>query len=424
MKKLLAAVLLGTIVFTGCSTAEQAGETATTEESGEVASSGEDVELTLWHGFPTEKAEYLQKMADEYCAQNEGVTITTEFVAASEDILPKVQTALMNDTQPDILWGAPSMTGVLATSGKLVDLTDLISDEWRSDIPEGLWDAGKFEGKTYSVPVEAGTLVLIYNKDMFEEAGIEKVPTTWEELYETATTLTTEDRQGIWLPIDPNNERTTWTWLCFLEQNGYSLLNEDYTELGFDKEGLVETLDYYTSFATEGISPITVGEDAFAEEQVAMIIGTQGAANAYSGDYEMNIGVEMLPGNDELSTGLGTNHYYLFDNGDREEEEALKFMEYMTSGEKNAEWVINAGYLPVSNIAKDSEAFKTFVADKPHFEKAAEVLEYGFSRPSIEEYTQISNTISSAIEAIAYEVMTIEEAADTILAETEAAVSK
>ncbi len=417
MKKLLVALLLGTLVFTGCGSSEGTEEGSGSESTG-------DVEITLWHGFPTEKADYLQKMADEYCEQTEGVTITTEFVAASEDILPKVQTALMNDTQPDILWGAPSMTGVLATSGKLVDLTDTISEEWRSDIPEGLWDAGKFEGKTYSVPVEAGTLVLIYNKDMFEEAGIENAPTTWEELYDTAEALTTGDRKGIWMPIDPNNERTTWTWLCFLEQNGYSLLNDDYTEIGFDKEGVVETLDYYTSFITDGIAPITVGEDAFAEEQVAMIIGTQGAANAYVENYGMNIGVEMLPGNEELSTGLGTNHYYLFDNGDKVEEEALKFMEYMTTGEKNAEWVINAGYLPVSNEAKDSEAFKSFVADKPHFEKAAEVLEYGFSRPAIEEYTQISNTISSAIEAIAFESMTVEEAADSIVAETEAAVSK
>ncbi len=417
MKKLLVALLLGTLVFTGC------GSSESTEEGSGAESTGE-VEITLWHGFPTEKADYLQKMADEYSEQTEGVTITTEFVAASEDILPKVQTALMNDTQPDILWGAPSMTGVLATSGKLVDLTDSISEEWRSDIPEGLWDAGKFEGKTYSVPVEAGTLVLIYNKEMFEEAGIETAPTTWEELYDTAEALTTEDRKGIWMPIDPNNERTTWTWLCFLEQNGYSLLNDDYTEVGFDKEGVVETLDYYTSFITDGIAPITVGEDAFAEEQVAMIIGTQGAANAYVENYGMDIGVEMLPGNEELSTGLGTNHYYLFDNGDKVEEEALKFMEYMTTGEKNAEWVINAGYLPVSNEAKESEAFKSFVADKPHFEKAAEVLEYGFSRPSIEEYTQISNTISSAIEAIAFESMTVEEAADTIVTETEAAVSK
>ncbi len=418
MKRMLAAMLLGVMVLTACGGSSEEANVAETETETE---SG-DVEITLWHGFPTEKADYLQKMADEYSAQTEGVTITTEFVAASEDLLPKVQTAVMNDTQPDILWGAPTMTGVLQSTGKLVDLTDKVSEEWRSDIPEGLWDAGVFDGKTYSVPVEAGTLVLIYNKDMFAEAGIENAPTTWEELYDTAKALTTEDRKGIWMPIDPNNERTTWTWLCFLEQNGQTLLNEDFTALGFDKEGVEETLSYYTSFVKDGIAPMTVGQDAFAEEQVAMIIGTQGAASSYIDKFGMNIGVEMLAGNEELSTGLGTNHYYLFDNGDKKTEEALKFMEYMTTGEKNAEWVINAGYLPVSNTAKESEAFTTYVADKPHFEKAADVLQYGFSRPSIEEYTSISNTISSSIEAIAFDTMTVEQAADAIITEAETAL--
>ncbi len=417
MKKLkLLSLLTAAALLAGCATSTVEKDEPSTDATGTTTEATENLEITLWHGYSTAQSEQLEIFVEEYNALNEGVTIVPTFVANSEEILTKAQAALMTDEQPDILWGAPTMTGPLASSGKLVDLTDMIDDEWKSDIPEGVWNVGSLDGKLYSVPIEVGTLLLIYNQDMFDAAGIENPPTTWEEFYEVSKALTNDDHKGVWMPIDPN-ERTTWTWLCFLAQNGGYLLNEDQTALGFDRETLIETLEYYNSFIKDGIAPTTVGDDAFAEESVAMIIGTQGAAKGYINTYEMNIGVTMLAGHDQLATGLGTNHYYVFDNGEREVEESLKFLKWMTSGDTHANWAANAGYLPASNSASTSEAWTTFTADKDYLNTAAEALNYGFGRPSIEEYSSISNTISGVIEKLAYDAISVEDGADEIIEE-------
>ncbi len=377
---------------------------------------GDVVEVTFWHGYSTAISEQLDIMVEEYNANNPGVVIKPEFVASSEEILTKVQAAIQSNTQPDMLWGAPTMTGVLKSTGKLVNVMDHVDEDWKNDIASGLWDVGAYEGSIYSVPIEAGTLLLIYNKDMFEAAGITEVPTTWEGLYETSKALTNEEHKGIWLPIDPN-ERTTWTWLCYLYQNGATLLTEDMTTVGFDRETLVETLTAYTNVITDGYTVIGAAQDAFAEKSAAMIIGTQGAATSYINKFGINTGVAMLPGNEELATGLGTNQYFVFNNDDRKVEEAMKFIKWMTTGEQNAKWAQAAGYLPVSTTGKESESFQTYVETMPHFQIAADALEHGFARPSIEEYPSISNEISGAIEEIAYGAMSVEEAADQILAE-------
>ncbi|WP_105617215.1 ABC transporter substrate-binding protein [Vallitalea okinawensis] len=429
MKKGLTTILVLILAFSllvGCSTTEEPkteetkNETTKTEEKKDDVKKeeAEPVAVEFWHGYSTDKAEVLDELVAKYNAENDEVNVTAKFVASGEEMLQKVQAAIMADEQPDILWGYPTWTGVLESTGKLVNVEGLMDDAYIADIPEGLLNAGKFNDTIYSVPIEAGTLYFIYNKDMFEEAGITEVPTTWEELYAIAPQLTTDTHQAIWLPIEVG-ERTTWTWECFLWQNGGDILNDNNTAVGFDRENGLEALAYYSQFIKDGYAPITVGQDPFIEEQVAIIIGTQGAANAYINKYEMNVGVAMLPGKEQLATGLGSNHYFLFNNGEEATvDAAFDFVKWMTTGENHAEWAIRSGYLPVANSARESEKYVQFGEENPHMIVAAEALTHGVARPPIEEYPQISDLISTTIEAIAYDQMTPEEGIDHIIEST------
>src|SRR5688572_11506267 len=54
----------------------------------------------------------------------------------------------------------------------------------------------RVDGKNYGLPMSMSTPVFIYRKDLFEKAGIEKVPTNWEEYFEAAKKLHTPETAG------------------------------------------------------------------------------------------------------------------------------------------------------------------------------------------------------------------------------------
>jgi len=424
MKKRVLALLLASIMIlalglSGCSntaTSEPASEPAA--EAGETIETTEPVTISFWHGYTPEKTEALDDLIARYEEANPNVKVDARFVASGEEMLQKVQAALLSGEEPNMLWGYPTWTGVLASSGKLVNLGEKMDADWKADLPEGILNAGKFEDTVYSVPIEAGTLYLIYNKDMFAEAGIDAPPATWDELRQDAELLTKGEQYGVWLPIEPN-ERTSWTWETFLWQNNGELLNSDGTNMGFNTPEGLEALKFYTDLVKDGYSPTSIGQDPFVDEQAAMIYGTQGAAKAYITKYEMNVGVAMLPGKETQATALGSNHYFMFKSDAAVEKATLDFMKWMTTGDTHAEWAIRAGYLPVSESARTSERYTTFGEENPYMIEAAKALTMGQARPPIEEYPKLSNALSSTIEKIVFGEMTAEEGMERIQAEAD-----
>ncbi len=409
-KKTIVLMLILSLSLTGC--AKEAPVTNATQEKAAVEAA-EPVVVEFWHGYVNEKNEALKEMVAKYQVENPNVTINPKFVANGDEMLQKVQSALVSNQEPNLLWGYPTWTGVLESSGKLVEMGAIIDDELKNDIPKGLMEAGMYKNKIYSVPIEAGTLYLIYNKDMFKEAGIENPPTTWDELYEISKKLTKGERTGVWLPVAPN-ERTSWTWECFLWQNGQNILNEEGNNIGFNNEKGLEALEFYTKLIKDGYAPLTVGQDPFIDKQVAMVISTQGTANGYITKTDINVGVAMLPGKDKLATGLGSNHYFMFKSDPKVQEETLKFVKWMTTGENHAEWAIKTGYLPVSGSARESAKYVEFGKANPHMIEAAKALTYGVARPPIEEYPKLSTVISETIQEIAYKKMTAKEGMEKI----------
>lgn len=154
-------------------------ETAT---EGAAPAEGEDVTLTWWHnGNQDPLLGYWQGVADDFEAQNEGVTIEVEAIQ-NEDLRTRLQVALQSNDPPDVLpqWGGGELAEQVE-AGALMDLT--------GEIPETIDALGgniagwQSEGSTYGVPYSLGVGGFWYNEALFEQAGIESPPETIEELY-------------------------------------------------------------------------------------------------------------------------------------------------------------------------------------------------------------------------------------------------
>lgn len=108
--------------------------------------------------------------------------------------------ALEDDDAPDIIEVGNTQVAQYAESDGLRDLTlesvrDLGSEDW---LP-GLAEPGSINGSQFGIPWYAANRVVIYNKDLFAQAGIEEPPKTREEWLDITADLDEGAQQGIYL---------------------------------------------------------------------------------------------------------------------------------------------------------------------------------------------------------------------------------
>jgi N,N'-diacetylchitobiose transport system substrate-binding protein len=105
----------------------------------------------------------------------------------------KWQAGMASATPPDVLEMGNSDVLAYASAGKLTDLSGQDfenSETWLT----GLKDAGSYQGKLYGVPYYGGDRVVIYRKDMWQQAGLGEPPTTLAQLETDAARLTAANK--------------------------------------------------------------------------------------------------------------------------------------------------------------------------------------------------------------------------------------
>ncbi|MGP6204558.1 extracellular solute-binding protein [Microbacterium sp.] len=165
-----AALAVGALALSGCSGSGGESDDGT-------------VTMSLWQNSTTGPGQ--QFWIDAIAAfeeANPGVTIEMQSVQ-NEDMDGKLQTALNAGDPPDIFLqrGGGKMTAMV-NAGQLMDLTGLISDEIRSEIPEGSFAAETYQDKVWAMPLSVLPGGFFYSQDAFDNAGITGTPETIGDL--------------------------------------------------------------------------------------------------------------------------------------------------------------------------------------------------------------------------------------------------
>lgn len=158
-----------------------------------------------------------------------------------------------------------------------------LAEQW----PQGIWEASEYEGKHYFVPHASQPLVFLWNKKMFEEAGLDPnaPPQSWEELAAYAKELTRDengdgniDQWGFVFPLGKLDRTPILTYSFFLGMNGTRLWNED-GSAAFDSPEGVEAMQFMVDLVQEHqVSPESVIN--YATTEVSDVFRSGGAAMA------------------------------------------------------------------------------------------------------------------------------------------------
>ena len=154
------------------------------------AGSGDAVTLTMWSRSATE--DVVNALAERWNESHENQIEVT--IIPSDQFVTKFSTALAGGQAPDLAVIDLIYTPAYMLADQLTNITDLaqslpfFDDLSPAHVRLGTWE----DGHIYALPFAAEGSFLLYNKDLFEQAGLdpESPPTTWDEIYEAADAIT------------------------------------------------------------------------------------------------------------------------------------------------------------------------------------------------------------------------------------------
>ena len=159
--------------------------------------------LTVWlqvdaqSGWP----EVVAAANAQFKAANPGWDVDVQYQSWTTH-LSKFDATLAGNTAPDVIeMGNTEMTKYMA-AGAFQDLTsDKASFPNSSTWLAGLAASARYGGKTYGVPYYAGSRLVTYRKDLFQKAGVKRLPTSLAQYTAAAKKLAAKHKSKKFSPV-------------------------------------------------------------------------------------------------------------------------------------------------------------------------------------------------------------------------------
>lgn len=351
LKKVLVA-LLAIFLLVGCSSNKGSGN------SDIVSEITEDTEVVFWHAMNGAQEEMLTKLAQEFMAANEKITITLQNQSSYPDLQSKLNATFAEPSKlPTITQAYPGWL-FNATEDKLleplkpyIEHTTIGMKDYE-DIVEGFRNGASINDVVYGIPFNKSTEVLYYNKTILEENGV-SAPTTFEELAKVSKEIF--EKTGI---IGAGFDSLNNYYATGLMNKGVEF-TKDMDVTGTESK---EVVDFYRQGVKEGYFRIA-GSDGylsgpFGSQLLAMNIGSSAGeshvAKAAVGNFEYGVVVRPEP----INIQQGTDIYMFSSASANQKTAAFEFMKHLVSKESQIEWGIATGYIPVRTSAINDDKYK------------------------------------------------------------------
>jgi multiple sugar transport system substrate-binding protein len=402
----------------------QEGNNPATGDTG--STTGEKVKLkfTFW-GSPQEK-KAVEDAIKAFEAKNPNVTIDSIHIPGT-DFLQKLNAMIAGNEAPDLSYSA-AWKLKMGEEGLIYNFFDLMKDDPSIKKEDYLqyawwnWDTDKSAG-----PYQASVVPsLMYNADLFKEAGAELPPTQaeeawqWDEFVETAKKLTL-DRSGKH-PDDPGFDpknikqygvKFSLSWLSYMPlvlSNGGDYLTEDGKEFGLSKPEATEAIQriadlinvHHVAPSPVQASSIPAPATALQSRKVAMVI--DGSWNHLDlSKANINWGVGVLPVLKDYKTFFLGGSLIIFKSS-KHPKEAWEFSKFLTDPQNVLElhqglWMPQLKHWYEDPKLVDSWANEEIPGRPAGFQDAVMRSTYEHAEPSAENNVRNFVEIDAAVTA-------------------------
>ncbi|WP_071433101.1 extracellular solute-binding protein [Angelakisella massiliensis] len=425
----LTALAMLTVSMAGCggSTASSSSSEAAGSSSAAVVDSGKrlsdtDVAIDFWHHMEGTSAVALENTVNNFnetVGKEYGIVVTPSFQGTNT--AEKLKTLAQAEDWgnfPDVCQVASAGIPVIAGYDLLVKPEDMYAAGEniivpREDILDNAARTFTYMDELCALPFSNSAILLYYNKDLFQQAGIETPPATIAEMVDAINKLTVKNGDEV------------ETYGLEVQVKRYQLLNflggmGEYNFLG-DNEGgrtglmtkttigedgsLMKFLDEWEKvIATGGYKAVedNINEE-FAMGMTAMAIMSSARiakVDELTGGA-LNYGTAALPtvsADDKGGVAVGGSGVVIFNKGDElRQTAAWIFQQYLAGEDAQYTFCTGSGYIPINRKLYESERMQTFLAENEPMQAAATSMQN--SNPNVQEpFDMVTGEIDTIID--------------------------
>jgi len=357
----------------------------------------------------------IDNLAADFQKENPGIKVKPIYAGTYQETIVKVLTALKSGEPPQMSVLLSTDMFTLIDEDAIIPFDDLATGAddkaWLKSFSPAFMLNSQTGGKTWGIPFQRSTIVLYWNKESFNDAGLDpnRPPATWAEQIEYAKKLTKHDASGKvthWGLKVPSSGFPYWLFQGFTTQNDVVLMNQAGTETYFDKPAVIEALQYWVDLSQKhkvmppGIIEWGTTPKDFFERQTAMMWTTTGNLTNVKNNTSFAFGVAMLPAGKRRGSPTGGGNFHIFKKSTPAQQAAsLKFIKWITSPERAASWGIDTGYVAVRPDAWETGQMKRYVAGFPQAAVARDQLQYAVAELSTHDNQRVTKALNDGLQA-------------------------
>ncbi|GAA2870991.1 ABC transporter substrate-binding protein [Nonomuraea rubra] len=277
----LAGLLGLTVLAAGC------GSSGGSAAGGEVT-----ISYAIWDKNDQPSSE---KIIAAFQQANPKVKVKLE-ITPWEQYWTKLQTAASGGATPDVFWMNSLNVRMYAKGGIIAP----VEESKATGLPGAVVDGYRYDGKLYALPHHVSIPALWYNKQLFEEAGVEP-PTadwTWDDVKAAAKKLTDPGKQQFGILAPMLNQVGYYNTML---QAGGQVISPDGKQSGFGDPASVQGLEFWTGLIEEKSAPAaevygdTDPIQLFQSGKYGMFYGGIWFASTYWADPQFRERIDVAP---------------------------------------------------------------------------------------------------------------------------------
>ena len=320
--------------------------TACSSSSSQTTASGE-VTIQYWHTQTEEdRVKYLKEMLQAFEAENKGIHVE-QVPVPEEDFPTKISAALGANKLPALIEAGNDEMLFLGTEGVSDQQAHeaIINEIGKDDFYKGALSTLKNpkENGYYGVPISGWVQGIWYNKQLFQEKGLEP-QTTWENILKAAKAFYDPGHQKYGIVIGTaKDDFTEQTFSQFALSNNAVVFGKD-GSVKFDTPEMEDTLKYYkelAEFTPPGAETWRESREMYLSGRAPMVMYSTYLMGDLSQNAELakNTGFAIPEHRTKASYGVITGLTITNTVSAEEREAAMKLVKFLTKKENNIKYL-------------------------------------------------------------------------------------